>query len=73
MTAGRRFRLVRHKDVSGVSGTGVVLHGVQWPDGSVSGRWAVPGMPPSSVHWDQIEHVEQLHGHNGASEVEWID
>jgi hypothetical protein len=73
MTTGRLFRLVRHHDVSGVSGTGVVLHGVQWPDGSVSGRWAVPGLPPSSGHWDRIEDVERLHGHQGQTVVEWVD
>lgn len=71
--AARRFRLVRHEDVSTVSGTGVVLHGVQWPDGSIAGRWAVPGLPASSVTWDRIEDVERLHGHHGKTEVEWID
>jgi hypothetical protein len=71
--AARRFRLVRHEDLSGVSGTGVVLHGVQWPDGTIAGRWAVPGLPASSVNWDRIEDVELLHGHQGKTEVEWID
>lgn len=72
-TAARRFRLVRHEDVSGVSGTGVVAHGVQWPDGSVAVRWAVPDLPPSTAVWDDIEAVEHVHGHRGKTEVEWID
>lgn len=72
-TTGRRFRLVRHHDVSGVSGIGVVAHGVEWPDGSVSMRWFVPGIPSSFANWDSIEAVEQVHGHHGRTEVEWID
>lgn len=71
--ASRRFRLVRHEDVSGVSGTGVITHGVEWPDGAVCVRWSVPGMPPSTSVWDSIEHVIAVHGHQGKTEVEWID
>jgi hypothetical protein len=72
-TTGRRFRLVRHQDVSGVSGTGVVAHGVEWPDGTVSMRWAVPGLPPSFANWESLEAILAVHGHQGKTEVEWID
>lgn len=72
-TSGRRFRLVRHEDVSTISGTGVVAHGVQWPDGAVALRWAIPDLPPSTAVWDSIEAVEAIHGHQGKTEVEWID
>ena len=72
-TAARRFRLVRHEDVSGVSGTGVVAHGAQFPDGTVALRWAVPGMPATWNLFDSIEQVELLNGHQGKTEVEWID
>jgi len=34
----RRFYLDRRTDVSGVSGTGIVAHGVVWPDGTVTIR-----------------------------------
>lgn len=71
--AARRFRLVRHEDVSGVSGTGVVAHGVQMPDGFVALRWAVPCMPATWNLFDAIEHLELLNGHKGKTEVEWID
>ncbi len=71
--ASRRFRLVRHEDVSGVSGTGVVAHGVQMPDGSIALRWCVPGMPTTWNLLEAIEHVELLNGHRGKTEVEWID
>jgi hypothetical protein len=69
----RRFRLVRYHDVSGISGTGVVAHGVQMPDGFVALRWCVPGMPATWNLFDAIEHVELLNGHQGKTEVEWID
>lgn len=71
--ASRRFRLVRHEDVSGVSGTGVVAHGVQMPDGFVALRWCVPGMPATWNLLEAVEHVELLNGHRGKTEVEWID
>lgn len=72
-TAARRFRLLRHEDVSGVSGTGVVAHGVEWPDGTVSLRWSVPGLPPSFANWECLEAILTVHGHQGKTEVEWID
>jgi hypothetical protein len=73
MTSARRFRLVRYEDVSGVSGIGVVAHGVQWPDGTCALRWAVPGLDPSTAHWESIEAIGRTHGHHGKTEVEWID
>lgn len=69
----RRFRLVRHTDVSGISGTGVVCHGVEFPDGTVVLRWCAPGRPSSTVVWASIDAVEEIHGHDGATEIEWID
>ena len=68
MTA-RRFRLIRHHDVSGVSGTGPVAEGVQFTDGAVALRW-YPDYPTTTV-WDSIESVIAIHGHQGATEVEW--
>lgn len=68
----RRFELVRQEDVSGVSGTGVVAHGVQFPDGTVVLRWSV-GEHQSTVNWANIEAVVAIHGHDGRTVVEWID
>lgn len=48
MTA-RRFRLIRHHDVSGVSGTGPVAEGVQFTDGAVALRWY--GDYPTTTVW----------------------
>ncbi|MGW2813326.1 IS3 family transposase [Streptomyces sp. NPDC001415] len=67
----RRFHLLRHRDVSGISGTGVVARGVRRPDGSASVRWL--GDKPSSVHWDSFEDAEHVHGHGGATEIVWDD
>lgn len=67
----RRFRLERDVDVSGVSGTGIVADGVVWPDGSADVRWR--GDRPSAVHWDRMEHAEQIHGHGGATRFVWLD
>lgn len=67
----RRFQLVRHVDVSGVSGTGAVAEGVEFTDGTVSLRWY--GEWPTTSLWPDIRAVEAVHGHNGATTVDWID
>ncbi|MGW8326520.1 hypothetical protein ACWGLE_01290 [Streptomyces sp. NPDC055897] len=67
----RRFHLLRHRDVSGISGTGVVALGVRWPDGTASVRWL--GARPSTVHWDNFADAEAVHGHAGATEIVWND
>lgn len=67
----RRFVLVRDLDVSGISGEGVVVWGIQWPDGRVSYRWNTP--TATSTAADSIDDVRAVHGHNGATRVEWLD
>lgn len=69
MTA-RLFELYRHTDVTGLSGTGVVAHGTQWPDGTVSLRWA--GEWPSFSNWTDLETLLAVHGHQGATEAHFI-
>lgn len=71
MTQSRRFHLLRHQDISGVSGTGIVALGVFWPDGTASVRWL--GERPSTVHWDRIADAKAVHGHGGATEIVWDD
>lgn len=66
----RTFNLVRHNDVSGISGTGVVAQGVEFNDGSVAMRWIV-GEHRSTVLWANIEAVVAIHGHGGATELVW--
>lgn len=67
----RRFRLIRDRDVTGASGTGHVADGVQWPDGTATVRWR--GNRASTVHWDRVADAEAIHGHGGATRIEWID
>lgn len=67
----RRFRLVRDVDITGVSGTGVVAYGIVFPDGHVATRW--DGEVAQTCAWDSIGDVVKVHGHNGATRLEWID
>ena len=67
----RRFVLRRIEDVSGVSGVGIVAEGVVFSDGKVSLHWTVT--LKSTAVYDSIEDLEAIHGHNGATRVEWID
>ena len=67
----RRFTLVRDHDPTGVTGTGHVADGVQWPDGTATVRWASDRA--STVHWDRIEDAIAIHGHGGATRIVWTD
>jgi hypothetical protein len=60
-------RLHRHKDMSGVSGTGDVAWFCEFPDGAVAVRW--PGEHPSMASWGDMRDVEYIHGHQGATEI----
>lgn len=70
LTTSRRFVLIRHRDVSGVSGTGVVADGVEFPSGRVALAWRGK---PSLCMYDSVGVVEKVHGHNGATDVVFID
>lgn len=70
-TRPRLFQLVRDVDVSGISGTGLVAWGVQFPDGKVTTRWN--GAIAQTCVWDSIDEVEAIHGHGGATRVVWVD
>ncbi|WP_237706791.1 hypothetical protein [Kribbella flavida] len=65
------FELVRHRDLSGVSGTGVVAEGCVFTDGSVALRWR--GNNPATAVWPDIDSVLAVHGHQGATEVHWLE
>lgn len=67
----RRFQLIRHSDPSGVSGTGIVAEGAEWSSGAVALHW--PGHPRATSIWANIRDLEQAHGHDGATEVRWLD
>lgn len=67
----RRFVLRRSEDVSGVSGTGDVADGVEFPDGKAVVRWR--STAGSTVVWDDISHAEHVHGHGGLTKIVYLD
>lgn len=67
----RRFRLVRDEDITGISGDGHVVDGVEFVDGYVALRWR---RPPNSIGiYGSMEDVIAIHGHDGATRVEYLD
>lgn len=78
----RRFELVRLEDETGVSGTGVVAVGVAYPDGAVHMQWlneSNDDLETSSNGCafkpapDGVEATIEIHGHEGRTELQWID
>lgn len=67
----RLFWLQRTDDETGTSGTGRVVDGVQWPDGTVAIRWRTE--KASTAIYDSIQDVEEIHGHGGKTVVVWHD
>ena len=65
----RTFKLVREKDVSGVSGTGIVAEGIEWTSGKVTVCWL--GTFGTIEQADNIHQIEVLHGHSGNTKVVW--
>jgi hypothetical protein len=63
--------MIRDIDVTGVSGTGVIVWGIQWPDGYVAYRWNT-GTATTCVA-DNVEDVVTIHGHDGATRLVWLD
>ena len=68
---GRRFYLKRVVDASGVSGTGRVAFGIQMPSGKAVIEWLTS--TPSEGIYNSLEECLKVHGHEGATNVEWID
>jgi hypothetical protein len=67
----RRFLLYRHEDETGNTGTGVVAWGCEFPNGKVAITWA---LEVSSCTWfDDLEHVERIHGHGGKTRLVFAD
>lgn len=67
----RLFQLLRKIDVSGKSGTGLVTEGVIFTDGSVAMRWCTD--VSSVCFYNSIENVIEIHGHDGATVVRYVD
>jgi hypothetical protein len=73
----RRFVVNRRVDVTGISGTGIRVEGVVFSDGWAVTHWL--DLPPMSEPKTEVWHNPgvdpfiKISGHNGASEVVWID
>ena len=57
----RRFTMRREFDVSGVSGTGTVLEGVQFSTGVVVIHWLTPAPRGSISIFDSLEQFLSIH------------
>ncbi len=69
----KRFIFNRNRDVSGVSGTGLVAQGCTFDNGKVAIAWIVDGKPKSTVIYDSVDDAIGIHGHEGGTLIEWID
>lgn len=67
----RRFVLVRDTDVTGISGEGVVVWGICFPDGTCAYRWNSKWRTTCVA--DGIDVIEAVHGHDGATRVVWLE
>lgn len=63
----RKFYLLRHKDVNGFSGTGVVAEGVIFDDGTGAFTWLTP-MKTVTTFWKMAD-IRKMHGHDGKTEI----
>jgi hypothetical protein len=61
MTKPRLFQLLRLFDESGVSGTGIVLSGVVWPNKKVTVCWNAGEAPSSIVVYDSLRDFKAIH------------
>lgn len=66
-----RFRLRRIRDISGVSGTGVVAFGTWYPNRLITVAWQSD--IPTTTMFTTMDDVLAVHGHGGCTVVEWID
>jgi hypothetical protein len=63
----QEFYLMRKKDVSGISGTGLVARGVILPSHRVIMEWIMPH--ETLGIYDNIGQVQAIHGHGDATKV----
>ena len=66
----RTFQLIRVTDHTGISGTGTVADGCEFPDGTTAVRWREL-TPDTDNYFPSVEAVEALHGHGGATIIRW--
>ena len=67
----RRFKLVRHNDTSGVSGTGIVAEGMEFSSGKVV--MSFRSHLGSVQVLDSIKVLKHTSVHKGDTKIVWID
>lgn len=67
----RNFRLVRDKDISGVSGEGVVCEGTEFSDGHAVVHWIIGDYHTTTPYPDGVKSVVAIHGHGGTTRLVW--
>lgn len=65
----RTFKLIRLEDISGVSGVGEVVEGVEFTDGQCALSWL--GKYHSVEIHPSIKQVMEVHGHNGKTQIKF--
>ncbi len=67
----RRFVFLRDEDETGISGTGLVVMGVLYPDGRCHYRWMTEHQTDQMA--DSLDKLEVIHGHNGRTRIVFLD
>ena len=57
----KTFKVKRNYDESGISGTGIVLEGCVFTDGTCVIRWCTPKTPPTTGIYDSYEDFYKIH------------
>lgn len=68
----KRFYFLRNEDESGVSGTGIVATGVEFPSGQVTIEWSASPVK-SITFYPNVEAAISIHSHGGKTVLKWID
>lgn len=63
----KTFYLLRHEDIHGKSGVGVVAEGVIFDNGMSAMTWLSP--IPTVTAFRSFPDIKKLHGHEGRTEV----
>lgn len=63
----QEFYLLRKKDLSGLSGTGIVARGIELQSGRAVLEWL--GKYKTITVFDNIQQIIDIHGHEGATEL----
>jgi hypothetical protein len=67
----RRFVFLRDQDETGISGIGLVVMGVLYPDGRCHYRWMTEHQTDQMA--DSLDKLEIIHGHNGRTRIVFLD